>query len=462
MKLRNNNHCALIADVLCISLIITSSGCAASGWRSKTPEELRRQVRSVAVVPSASAPKNSYDPAFAKGKDEGATKGALRGMGDGLRGSLEFAAKLNIVGLLLLPITLPAFLGMGADKGRQEGIDRAVPTEEVQKIDALLAEINSNMNIQEIFAKHLISKGAGMTEHRFRYVMGPGSPSQPENSDQARICSIDADMTIETAVSNFGFMGGEGQNPSVSLFVDNEVRVKSPWGGGELYRKPLRYLSQAKTLDQWTQDGASLLKQELETAFASLAERSMEDLFFVRDFYKGERRCFALDDSGRTLIVWEAFPGRKDRESDQEGASERVSDITYDVRFFRARARQLDLPHADVVYGERELSELIVRDVSAVERSRELSVTENYVNSIGQVVDTLTTRTTILTAEPSKEIQLDPNASYFCSIRAKYKLDKQTRLTQWSPYYKFTTPKQDVPQEEEEESEQTASTKVKL
>jgi hypothetical protein len=113
-----------------------------------------------------------------------------------------------------------------------------------------------------------------------------------------------------------------------------------------------------------------------------------------------------------------------------------ITDVTYDVRF----GRGFDLPEADVIYGEREFIRLAVREVSATEHLREVSETEDIINPIGQIVDVVTSKKTVLVAEPIKEIQLAPKMPYFCSVRARFKLANQTRLTQWSPYFSFTTP----------------------
>jgi hypothetical protein len=98
------------------------------------------------------------------------------------------------------------------------------------------------------------------------------------------------------------------------------------------------------------------------------------------------------------------------------------------------------LPAADVIYGDRKFTRLTVHDMSATEQLREVSMTENITSPIGQVVDVVTSKKTIRVAEPTIKIPLAPKMHYFCSVRARYKLNNQTGLTQWSPYFRFTTP----------------------
>ncbi len=78
--------------------------------------------------------------------------------------------------------------------------------------------------------------------------------------------------------------------------------------------------------------------------------------------------------------------------------------------------------------------------MSATKQLRKVSVKENITSPIGQVVDVVTSKKTIWVAEPTIIIPLAPKMHYFCSVRARYKLNNHTRMTQWSPYYRFTTP----------------------
>jgi hypothetical protein len=439
MKPGNKIYSTLTAVVLCIVLLVTSSGCASTGWRSETPEDVRRQVRSVAVVPSTSAPEGHFHT-FAKSKEAGAQKGTVpKAVGGALEGA-DVGGKLGMavyLGWMTTAVTLPPLwiipaFGIGGsaigaavrgNEGAKAGATKAVPAEETQKIEGLISDMISTSNVQDKLAEHAVSIGMNLTNYSFSLEKGQGQ-------------AMKSDMVIEIRISSLGFMGGEGYNPSLSFFMTADTRSFQPRDGSELYRKTLRYLSAPKSLDLWIRDNAALLKQELETAATSLAEQYMEDLFLVHDFYLGKRRCFALAGSDLPTLAWEAFPSSKDRSSDLEGAVKHITDVTYDVRF----GRGFDLPEADVIYGEREFIRLAVREVSATEHLREVSETEDIINPIGQIVDVVTSKKTVLVAEPIKEIQLAPKMPYFCSVRARFKLANQTRLTQWSPYFSFTTP----------------------
>ncbi len=427
--------------IFSIALLTSSSCCATSGWHSEKPEEVRRQIQSVAVVPATSAPEGRFHT-YAKSAEAGAQKGAAP---DVVMGALEgsaYGGKLGIavyLGLMITAVTLPpidiipAFAAGGSvigaaargNNGAKWGAAKAVPAEETQKIEALISKIILTSNIQDKLAAHAVSAGTNLTNYSF---------SLEKGQEQA----IKSDMVIEVKISSLGFLGGEGYNPSLAFFMDADVRSIQPPTGREFYRKTLRYLSAPKSFDLWTRDSEALLKQELETAVTSLAEEYTEDIFLVHDFYRGERLCFGLAGPEMPTLAWEAFPSSKDRAADPERALEHITDVTYDLRFGRSSFR--NLPEADVIYAERTFTRSTVHDMSATEQLREVSVTENITSPIGQVVDVVTSKKTIRVAEPTIIIPLAPKMHYFFSVRARYKLNNQTRLTQWSPYYRFTTP----------------------
>ncbi len=98
-------------------------------------------------------------------------------------------------------------------------------------------------------------------------------------------------------------------------------------------------------------------------------------------------------DSLRPTIRWEPFPGRHEMPLigqrpyvDVDPA--RIDDITYDLRIWRARN---DHPQS-LVYERRGLADTVHR----------------------------------------LDLDLDPATTYFWSVRARFRLDGQTRLTDWS------------------------------
>lgn len=111
----------------------------------------------------------------------------------------------------------------------------------------------------------------------------------------------------------------------------------------------------------------------------------------LRPHYPEPSLKFVEVDSLQPTLSWEAFPRPIDLEIDKEGMRRRVSNVTYDLRIWRADEESPREYPAEIVYERRGLR------------------------------------------EPWHTIEqpLQPSSMYFWSIRARFELDGQPRVTQW-------------------------------
>ncbi len=122
-------------------------------------------------------------------------------------------------------------------------------------------------------------------------------------------------------------------------------------------------------------------------------------------------------DSLQPTLRWEAFPRPEDREADREGLLSRISDVTYDLKIWKA-------PAGDP--GWRALRGVVIH------------------------LDDAYTRQGLPHPWHELEIPLEPCTKYFWTIRAKFRLDGDLRVIQWAgltnerrlqfQYYRFKTP----------------------
>jgi hypothetical protein len=113
------------------------------------------------------------------------------------------------------------------------------------------------------------------------------------------------------------------------------------------------------------------------------------------DIWKGIR--FVQVDSVKPTLQWKSFPTAKDIKADQSGDLSRISEVTYDLKIWRAE----DPPNEDIIYSRTRLE-----------------------NSSYKI-----------------ESPLTPLTRYFWSVRVRFKLDGRDIETNWStccPFY--TTP----------------------
>lgn len=111
----------------------------------------------------------------------------------------------------------------------------------------------------------------------------------------------------------------------------------------------------------------------------------------LRPNYPEPSLKFVEVDSLQPTLSWEAFPRPIDLAVDKEGVQGRVSNVTYDLRIWRADEESPREYPAEIVYERRGLR------------------------------------------EPWHTIEqpLKPSFMYFWSIRARFELDGQPRVTQW-------------------------------
>ena len=436
----------LISAALSVSLLLISWGCATPGpqsFRSPLPEETRWQVRSVAVVPATYIPESNF-LTFAKGRGSGALKGAAS---EALHGTLYMsaeAAKAGPFGALLLPFMAALGAVVGAIVGGIEGAVKAVPADEAQKVEAAINSAISDLDVQEKLAGRMVSAGLTLKDHQFSLIRGQGPATKDEKPHYRSLKGQNADMALEVNVKSLGFLGGKGADPEIAFFMDVTVRVVRIVDGSEIYLGESSHISRPRRLSEWAQDGAAVLRQEFETSYARLAEQILENLFLVYDFHvdsmwSGAMHCmlkpynpppsgigfFSLElmfskvDSLRPTFQWEAFPREKDLKSDSAGILTRVGEITYDLKIWK---------------GHNGYPEELVYDrqgVSAPERVIEITETQVASTVLGQSEQApIVSKERIV--EHTIETLLEPSTEYFWSVRSRFKLDGQTRITKWS------------------------------
>lgn len=103
-----------------------------------------------------------------------------------------------------------------------------------------------------------------------------------------------------------------------------------------------------------------------------------------------QRNSFNKVDSFQPTLRWESFPRPQDREGDTEGLLSRIRNVIYDLRVWRVAEENMKYP-GELIYSRRGLLEPL----------------------------------------HTLEEPLLPSTKYFWSVRARFELDDQPRVTQW-------------------------------
>jgi hypothetical protein len=359
------------------------------------------------------------------------------------------------MGLFFLPFAAVLGGGIGGVAGGIEGSKKAVPGDEAKNIEASITKAIANLNVQENLADHVASAGSDLTDKRFRIVKGQGPSVQDEKPNYSSIRDHDIDIVIEVSVNKLGFQGGEGSDPELSFFMLASVRVIRPADGVQLYLGVSEYDSRPRKVSQWARNGATPLQKEFENAYASLAEWIVEQLFLLYDFHTdstwstnlncmlqpyappmvgsdkeffSHKRKFSKVDSLQSTFQWEAFPRDKDRQYDKTGILTKVSEIVYDLKIWKGSDGYPD----ELVYERRglvapeELREVPQKQISPTDQTE---ITPSAPPAIHKE----------RLVEYRIDMMLEPSTEYYWTVRARFKLDGQTRVTRWS-YHKVLPP----------------------
>jgi hypothetical protein len=396
-----------LARYVIVGIFLTLlTGCATTQKLTTDSAKISLAKR-IAIVPNQSIPKASLDT-FAKGRWVGAGKGLLIGFGLLAGGPLAG----SVVGAVAGPggSMAGAFLGAAAAAlyfpvSPIIGAIKAIPAEEAKKIDESVPRLFINLNLQETFSQHVIqAKQSMLADYDFELVNAIPTPLNDSGYDNLKNQGFDD--ALEIGIDEIGFAGGEGSNPSIALFLKGHYRLVDLSNKSELYSADLSCKGSEHAFDEWTANDAQLVKYEVDRCYHTFSSEILEKPFVLVDsnsltwhasqycMLKPEYPPFEVNfayipavvevDSLRPTLRWQAFP----RPSDQEYYVNQINNVSYDLKIWHANLNQL----GELVYSKEG----------------------------------------IITPFHTLESDLKSSARYYWTVRARFILEQQKRVTQWS------------------------------
>ncbi len=418
---------------LLASLFMSQLGCAHAPPRPPSHtalrlpyEEERAQFGTIGIVSARFIPESTFN-IFAKrgfAAVKGVALGALAGGCAGLEAfhysGLEAFPYFFAPGLTPLePVFLVGGMTIGALAGGISGAapeDRAVRVvleERAKKTEGAIIDFLAELSIQETMAEHVFKTGMELTDYRFELLEGQGPASPDEKPNYGYLKEKGIDTVLEVSVSNVGFEGERGKNP-IPLFMSLQTRLIQLTDELEIYSQEFGYKSRTRNFFGWddfawaVSNNQRLLREEFDPCYKNLAGRIVEELFLLYDFpldshtvcglhpkhpecrYSSWRKRprYVEVDSFQPTLQWESFPRPEGLPADEIGLLSRISDVGYDLKIWRVKN---DFP-VELVY----------------------------------------TRQRLLDSSHKIEHPLEPSTRYFWTVRARFKLDGQSRVTKWS------------------------------
>ncbi len=440
-------------------MVTLSLGCATAVTKHKLPpmEEVRSQIRKVAVMPAALPPREDFfsmkrvkpNPsdssvqAGIKGEQTAGTEALVveedwKSVAEAAwsEGYDPDANLLDFFGLNpMVPIVFPVWFAPQAPIGLR------MADEERSNTEKKIAHAYRRQNIQLDFSTQIFSAGKRLTDLDFQFADGRGPTNNNEASYYRGLGVSGADTALEVRLKDIGFIAGPGPDPLTALFLAAEFRAVRIADGYELSADETIYVSRKRKLSEWLGDGAQLLRLELDTGHAHMAERIIEKVFLVQEIaplsawaigpcmfeiYSPKTPGIRFGhnylntpqiDTRRPLFRWEVFPRERDRNNDSAKLLSRITDITYDLKIWKTH----DGYPQEVVYEKTGFSPVLnTIDIQTPDVSYPLNGSSTY-KTVPRAV-----------AEHRIEKQLEPSTVYFWSIRARFKLDGKIRVTKWT------------------------------
>lgn len=412
---------------LVLTVTLSSMGGCVSRPAPLSPEQ-RMQLGRVGIFAVYSSPRVEFNT-FAKGWAAGAAKGGAFGLVDGLIRSLNEALRNQSNSPYAVPtalITAAVLTTVSTVIYGVAGGLEAVPGKKARQIEQELNAAIGDVNLASDLAEKIYAV-SGLRPESERYAVTVLGLSLGIPSALGDLSKQGIRTAMEVQVTEAGFRGGSGSEPSVSFYLNARIRLLATETGTEIYTRDFQYLSRQRPFEQWFTDGSRELLAGFKQAMVTLGDRIVDELFIVTNFpfdsglwaFPGQPEfgsCwfrpiypelkytslwhsiqhnspginirYTEVDSLQPLLRWEAFPRPRDQKPSNESLLAKIADVTYDIKIWEETGD----------YPER-----LVYDISGL-------VAPQY--------------------RPA--FPLAPMTKYFWTFRARYKMAGQSQVTRWS------------------------------
>lgn len=415
-----------VAALVVVSLL--APGCTTlhpAAYTSPVPETLRRTRSAVAVVPRPSPEQLTPVLAGEVGRGKGAAKGAARGAGAGALSGLFVSLGTGPLAIALAPILVPAGALLGAAGGTVIGAVSSVSEKEGDAVRKVLAQSQADLTAE--LARRVTERLPGLG----KTVTGQDA--------------MHPALRLEVSVDKWGLEGASGPNSMASFFLSASYRVSGDAAASDPSSREFTISGPRRRLSEWSAQDGVALRKALEDSLATAAEAVTESAFLIHDFhtYKGEwgppfcglaplepgvimiphhplLAVVPRVDSVTPTLRWEPFPRKVDVASDTKGVLARVTRIRYDLRIWKS---DLDGDPGDLIYARQGLA---LDPLGAADWPADPPTSSDDRQSSGR------------SSHPERfvahrlEASLEPATTYLWTVRARFLLDGEERITRWS------------------------------
>jgi len=422
---------SVLSMVVSMAAIPAIVGCASvSPMIERHPLDRPGTPKVVAVIASPEAPETRLQ-AYARGKPEGAAKGAVGGAALGASVILMLAGPL----IVFAPAVLGAGAAVGLAAGAAAGAEVAVPEEQAAAIERLAADAVDQLRLPELTAAAIAGTVRKSAKVEATVVDG-ASNTDPATYRALRERGFGA--AIQFKLKEIGFEAS-GADTVLALFMTAEAQLVDTATGQPVALRGLVYVSPRHAHQRWTQEGAVLTRTEIERAHQTLAERIVEGMVLQVDDVT--QRSGWLTRADPLADMCDLAP-RSPQPKRDGGYAALVRPEEFSVESVTPTlawelAPVVDRTPPDSVNwrpGETPAPTEVVRK-ALPPGTRESDIT--YDLRIWSVVDgapgeLVYERERLSQPQHRVETALEPDSTYFWSVRMRYIVDGRERARRWS------------------------------
>jgi hypothetical protein len=253
-------HRASAVALATAAIVVTHAGCATPGEprRQRLPappsEVLRAQLGTVQLATGLPPPSLVFTGP-ARGPGEGAARGAGLGAGGTIVAGAEVGGWGLVAGLLLAPVA--------ALVGAIVGAAGAEPATTVERQATAVAAALEELRVPQILNDCVAD--------RLRESPPAGRPGSADG----------ASTILEVTVEQVGLRGPPRITPPLTFILTERTRLIRASDGTELYGHWLTYQGRSRPLEAWLAEDGALLREEVGRACRQLAERIVDEVFFL-------------------------------------------------------------------------------------------------------------------------------------------------------------------------------------
>jgi len=265
------------AIVYVLVLFLILPGCATT-HKAPTPEELT-SFGTIGVTRAFYLPETDFDVP-AKGRPEGAIKGAAVAFAGVMEGGMRVPVSGEAAGFYLL--FLFALATAATPVGAVVGAVRAMPGKEAASSEALAKEILERMRTQEVLRDEILGAGIEKSGHRLIPVDGVGPSSVDNVVTYKSLAGKGIDTVLEVALQRIALESDTwGSNPPLKFTMKARCRLVRVADGTVIDDHEYRTSSAERRFTDWTSDNAALLGKEYANGYRKLASAVIQRIFLV-------------------------------------------------------------------------------------------------------------------------------------------------------------------------------------